>query len=148
MAVKRLTSENNKEYVTTSLEGYTERSDRNRGRSPRYVGARWLPERQYLALSEDTTRYCLTDSCPAIFNPGLCPGLRPLRFVQPYRLICNYLSPSQLKTRGQRLRTLSPRLLFPLSPLSLLSLKTKASRLKQEYTKNKPSPRQPKTKRL
>ena len=31
-------------------------------------------------------RYCLTDSSPHASNPGLCPGLRPLCLVQPYRL--------------------------------------------------------------
>ena len=40
-----------------------------------------LPVRQYLAIILVITRYCLTDSCPANRNPGLCPGLRPLRLV-------------------------------------------------------------------
>ena len=31
-----------------SLEGYTKRSGRNRGRSPRYIEAEQLPGRQYL----------------------------------------------------------------------------------------------------
>ena len=47
-----------KEHITISLEGCTKRSGRNRGRSPRYVGVQRLPERQYLALSEDTARRC------------------------------------------------------------------------------------------
>ena len=36
--------ENNEEYVTISLQGYTKQSGLNRGRSPRYVGAKRLPE--------------------------------------------------------------------------------------------------------
>ena len=47
-----------KEHITISLEGCTKRSGLNRGRSPRYVGVQRLPERQYLALSEDTARRC------------------------------------------------------------------------------------------
>ena len=35
-------------------------------------------------------RYCLTDSSPHASNPGLCPGLRPLCLVQPYRLVVTY----------------------------------------------------------
>ena len=37
-----------KEHITISLEGSTKRSGLNRGRSPRYVGAKRLPVRQYL----------------------------------------------------------------------------------------------------
>ena len=49
----------------------------------------------YLALSKDKARYCLTDSRSGTFNPGLCPGLRTLRLVQPYRLVtaCDRLAP-------------------------------------------------------
>ena len=57
------------------------RRRRTRGRSPRYVGAIRLPVRQYLAIGGVITRYCLTDSHPAACDPGLCPGLRPLRLV-------------------------------------------------------------------
>ena len=46
-----------KEHITISLEGCTKRSGLNRGRSPRYVGAKRLPVRQYLALSVDTARH-------------------------------------------------------------------------------------------
>ena len=53
--------ENYKEYVTTSLQGYTKRSGLNRGRSPRYVGAKRLPVRQYLALSEEYVTISLED---------------------------------------------------------------------------------------
>ena len=35
-------------------------------------------------------RYCLTDSSPMRLTPGLCPGLRPLRLVQPCRLVVSY----------------------------------------------------------
>ena len=37
-----------------SLEGYTKRSGRNRGRSPRYIEAEQLPVRQYL-VSENAS---------------------------------------------------------------------------------------------
>ena len=74
LTINRLISGNNKDYVTTSLEGCTKRSGRNRGRSPRHVDAKRLPGRQYLVLGTDTARYCLPDSCPVPCNPGLCPG--------------------------------------------------------------------------
>ena len=53
-----------------SLEGYTKRSGRNRGRSPRVVVRIQLPERQYLVTSPLMARYCLTDSCHCVYNPG------------------------------------------------------------------------------
>ena len=76
--------------VGKSLEGCTKRSGRNRGQSPRNVDAKQLPGRQYLVLNKHTERYCLPDSRPVIFDPGLRPGLRPLRLVQPSRLILTY----------------------------------------------------------
>ena len=54
--------ENYKEYVTTSLQGYTKQSGLNRGRSPRYVGTNRLPVRQYLALSEEYVTISLEGS--------------------------------------------------------------------------------------
>ena len=50
--------ENNEEYVTISLQGYTKQSGLNRGRSPRYI------------TSPQMARYCLTDSCHSVYNPG------------------------------------------------------------------------------
>ena len=69
-----------------SLEGYTKRSGRNRGRSPRVVVRIQLPVMAvpcYLVTSQLMARYCLTDSATVFIPPGLRPGLR----LQPYRLV-------------------------------------------------------------
>ena len=63
------------------------RRRRTRGRSPRYINAEQLPGRQYL-VSDYTYSKVLSyrQFSPIRLTPGLCPGLRTLRLVQPYRL--------------------------------------------------------------
>ena len=73
-----------------SLEGYTKRSGRNRGRSPRVVVRIQLPGRQYLVtlLHLSWWRGTVLQTVATVFiPPGLRPGLRTLRLVQPYRLV-------------------------------------------------------------
>ena len=44
------------------------------------------------------TRYCLPGSCSSSIYRGLRPRLRPLRLVQPYRLVFNYMRKLSLLT--------------------------------------------------
>ena len=80
-----------------SLEGYTKRSGRNRGRSPRYIDEVQLSGRQYLVITmiiikascdydDDYQGTVLQTVSPCHITPGQCPGLRSLRLVQPSRL--------------------------------------------------------------
>ena len=54
-----------------SLEGYTKRSGRNRGRSPRYVDAEQLPGRQYLVSDYAYSKVLsYRQFSPVAYNPG------------------------------------------------------------------------------
>ena len=64
-----------------SLEGYTKRSVRNRGRSPRYIDEEQLPGRQYLVITmiiikascdydDDYQGTVFQTVIPVVHNPG------------------------------------------------------------------------------
>ena len=82
-------------YIMTSLEGCTKRSGCNLGHSPGLQRVRQLSGRQYLDMPLWIARYCLPGSCFASTYRGLRPRLRPLRLVQPSRLVIAFFASSR-----------------------------------------------------
>ena len=95
-----------------SLEGYTKRSGRNPGHSPGVYGHRatvWktVPCIYAYPYVSQMARYCLTGSRIAPTYRGLRPRLRPLRLVQPYRLVINTTVSGETHTLSPRHATVS-----------------------------------------
>ena len=77
------------------------RSGRNPGHSPGVIRywdncledstLKIIIIRQYFDNNCHKTRYCLSDSYYSLYYRGLRPRLRPLRLVQPSRMLFNYI---------------------------------------------------------